>query len=59
MSPYTKKQIIKHSLEYYIQRPDADPKDVHREKTVLRQVEEDINREMERNGIKPKERRKQ
>lgn len=55
MSPYTKKQIIKHALKYYIQRPDADPKDIHREKTVLRQVEEDICREMERNRIKPKE----
>ena len=57
MSPYTKKQIIKHALEYYIQRPDADQKDVHREKTVLRAIKEDISREMERNGIKPKEER--
>lgn len=57
MSPYTKKQIIKHALEYYIQRPNADQKDVRREKTVLRQIEEDVNREMERNGIKPKEER--
>lgn len=57
MSPYTRKQIIKHALQYYIQRPDADSKDIHREKTVLRQVEEEISREMERNGIKPKEAR--
>ncbi len=57
MSPYTKKQIIKHALEYYIQRPNAHQKDVHREKTVLRQIEEEVNREMERNGIKPKEER--
>lgn len=57
MSPYTKKQIIKHALEYYIQRPNADQKDVHREKTVLQQIEEEVNREMERNGIKPKEER--
>ena len=57
MSPYTRKQIIKHALQYYIQRPDADPKDVHREKTVLRQVEEELSREMERKGIKPKEAR--
>lgn len=57
MSPYTRKQIIKHALQYYIQRPDADPKDIHREKTVLRQVEEELSREMERNGIKPKEER--
>lgn len=55
MSPYTRKQIIKHALKYYIQRPDADPKDVHKEQTVLRQVEEDIAREMLRNRIKPKE----
>lgn len=57
MSPYTKKQIIKHALKYYIQRSDADPNDIHKEKTVLRQVEEDISREMERNRIKPKEER--
>ena len=57
MSPYTRKQIIKHALQYYIQRPGADPKDIHRENTVLRQVEEDLSREMERNGIKPKEAR--
>lgn len=54
MSPYTRKQIIKHALQYYIQRPNADPKDIHREKTVLRQIEEDLSREMERNRIKPK-----
>lgn len=57
MSPYTRKQIIKHALQYYIQRPGVDPKDIHRENTVLRQVEEEISREMERNGIKPKEAR--
>ncbi|WP_270790075.1 hypothetical protein [Enterococcus diestrammenae] len=57
MSPYTRKQIIKHALQYYIQRPSADPKDIHREKTVLRQIEEELGREMERNGIKPKEAR--
>lgn len=57
MSPYTRKQIIKHALQYYIQRPGADAKDIHREKTVLRQVEEELSREMERNGIKPKEER--
>lgn len=54
MSPYTRKQIIKHALQYYIQRPNAEPKDVHREKTVLRQIEEELSREMERNRIKPK-----
>jgi hypothetical protein len=57
MSPYTKKQIIKHALQYYIQRPGAAPKDIHREKTILRQIEEELSREMERNGIKPKEAR--
>lgn len=55
MSPYTKKQIIKHALQYYIQRPGADSKDIHREKTVLNLVEEDIEREMEKNKIKQKE----
>lgn len=57
MSPYTRKQIIKHALQYYIQRSVADQKDIHREKTVLRQIEEELSREMERNRIKPKEER--
>lgn len=57
MSPYTRKQIIKHALQHYIQRSGAEPKDIHREKTVLRQIEEELSREMERNGIKPKEAR--
>lgn len=30
---------------------------MNRETTVLRQVEEELSREMERNGIKPKEAR--
>lgn len=55
MSPYTKKQIIKHALQYYIQRPNASSNDVHRERTVLSQVEEEIEHEMERNRIMPKE----
>lgn len=57
MSLYTRKQIIKHALQHYIQRPNAEPKDVHQEKTVLHQIEEEISREMERNGITPKEAR--
>lgn len=55
MKRYTEAQIIKHALQYYIERPGADPKDVHREKTVLRNIEEEIERIRLRNHIPEKE----
>lgn len=55
MKPYTEAQIIKHALQFYIQRPGADPKDVHKEKTVLSNIEEEIDRLRERNHIPDKE----
>ena len=55
MKRYTEAQIIKHALQYYIERPGADPKDVHKEKTVLSNIEEEIERLKLRNHIPDKE----
>lgn len=35
-------QIIKHALQHYITRPDADPKDIEQEKQLLQRYEDDI-----------------
>lgn len=55
MKRYTEAQIIKHALQYYIQRTGADPKDVHREQTVLKNIEEEIEMIRLRNRIPEKE----
>lgn len=55
MKRYTEAQIIKHALQFYIQRPGADPKDVHKEKTVLSNIEEEIERLRLRNRIPERE----
>lgn len=55
MKRYTEVQIIKHALQFYIQRPGADPKDVCKEKTVLSNIEEEIERLRLRNQISEKE----
>lgn len=43
MSPYTKKQIIKHALQYYIQRPGAYERD-SRELSEIETEEQDFLR---------------
>lgn len=48
MKHYVKLQIIKHALQHYIQRPDADPKDIAKEQLLLNQVEKDIEKEKQR-----------
>ncbi|MEX1551810.1 hypothetical protein [Enterococcus sp. C50] len=44
MKEYKRQHIIKHALEMYIKRENADEKDLIQEKLVLREVEEDIAR---------------
>lgn len=44
MKQYKRQHIIKHALEMYIKREGASEKDVKQEKSVLREVEEDIAR---------------
>lgn len=42
MNKYRKLQTIKHALQYYITRPDADPKDIEQEKALLEKVKGEI-----------------
>ena len=59
MGTYNRKlQTVKHALQYYITRPNANEKDLVREKNLLKQVEEDIEWYEERHRIKKKEERK-
>lgn len=39
---YTQLQIIKHALQYYIERPNAQPTDLVREKKLLDRVMTEI-----------------
>ncbi|SDM14928.1 hypothetical protein [Sediminibacillus halophilus] len=41
MKSYVKKQIIKHALQHYIQRPGASDKDIAREKRLLEEITEE------------------
>jgi len=52
MTEYTELQIIKHALEYYIQRPEATEKDVAREKLALEEVKRRVEWRKEKYGIK-------
>ena len=54
---YRRMQTVKHALQYYITRPNANEKDLVREKNLLKQVEEDIEWYEERHRIKKKEER--
>lgn len=56
-STYRNLQIIKHALQYYISRPDANEKDLVREKNLLKRVEDDIEWYEEKHHIKKKEER--
>ena len=52
---YRKLQTVKHALQYYISRPNANEKDLAREKNLLKQVEEEVEIFQERNHIPKKE----
>ena len=52
---YRKLQTVKHALQYYITRPNANEKDLAREKNLLKQVEEEVEIFQERNNIPKKE----
>ena len=52
---YRKLQTVKHALQYYITRPNANEKDLAREKNLLKQVEEEVEIFQERNHISKKE----
>ena len=54
-SYYRKLQTVKHALQYYITRPNANEKDLVREKNLLKSVEEEVEIYQERNHIPKKE----
>lgn len=39
---YRRMQTIKHVLQYYITRPNADEKDLAREKSLLERIEDEV-----------------
>lgn len=53
MSTYYKDiQIVKHALQFYINRTNADEKDLEREKRLLKKIEEEVDEYKERKNIK-------
>lgn len=54
MTEYKELQITKHALQYYINRPDANEKDLATERLLLDKVEERISRRKERYHIPDK-----
>ncbi len=55
---YRKLQTVKHALRYYITRPNANEKDLVREKNLLKLVEKEVEIYQERNHIPKKEEKK-
>lgn len=51
---YRNHQIIKHALEYYIKRPNADPKDIEVESNLLEKYKRIVEFEKEKYNIKQK-----
>ena len=52
---YRRMQTVKHALQYYISRPNANEKDLVREKNLLKSVEKEVEIYQERNHIPKKE----
>lgn len=53
MSTYYKDiQIVKHALQFYIKRPDANEKDLEKEKKLLKKVENEVSNFKKSNNIK-------
>lgn len=53
MSTYYKNiQIVKHTLQFYIKRPDANEKDLEKEKKLLKKVENEVSNFKKSNNIK-------
>ena len=45
-------QIIKHALQFYIKRSDANEKDLEKEKKLLKKVENEVSNFKKSNNIK-------
>lgn len=53
MSTYYRNiQIIKHALQFYINRTNVDEKDLEREKRLLKKVENEVSNFKKSNNIK-------
>lgn len=53
MSTYYKDiQIVKHALQFYITRPNANEKDLEKEKKLLKKVENEVSNFKKTNHIK-------
>lgn len=53
MSTYYRNiQIIKHALQFYINRTNADEKDLEREKNLLKKIENEVSNFKKSNNIK-------
>ncbi len=53
MSTYYKDiQIVKHALQFYIKRPDANEKNLEKEKKLLKKVENEVSNFKKSNNIK-------
>ena len=53
MSTYNRNiQTIKHALQFYIKRPDANEKDLEKEKKLLKKVENEVSNFKKSNNIK-------
>lgn len=51
MKEYKRLQIIKHALRYYIERPNAEEKDIKTEQLLLEEVTNKVDELKERYGI--------
>lgn len=51
MKEYKQLQIIKHALQHYIERPNAEEKDIKTEQLLLEQVTNRVDELKERYGI--------
>lgn len=53
MSTYNRNiQTIKHALQFYITRPDANEKDLERAKNLLKKIENEVSNFEKSNNIK-------
>lgn len=51
MTKYGRLQILKHALEYYIQRPEATPSEIKVETSILKQITHEVNQFKEQHHI--------
>lgn len=54
---YRRMQTIKHALQYYIARPNANEKDLTREKSLLERIEDEVEYYQKAYHIQKKEER--